>query len=434
MIKLYFKQAWNLIRQEKLFSSIYIIGTGLSITVVMVLSIVFYVKMGNIYPETNRDRLLSVKYVGEYYDKKGMSSSWLSYQLMETCFYSLESAEAVTAIYNQFGENYVQPVGSREQLPVKVKYVDTAFWTVFPFRFTDGMPFTESDMQSGIHTAVIAESLAKRLFGHTAVIGEEVSLNFRSYRICGVVKDASFVTQSTYALLWIPYSVFPDYKKGSMGRGSSLGRFQAYILAPSVKEVDKVRQEALDNIHRYAQTLENIEFDAYGQPDRQWQSILRPGNTRGFNFTGELVRYGLIFFMLLLIPAVSLSGMTDSRMERRLAEIGIRRTFGAQTNTLMNQILVENFMFTLLGGGIGLLVSYLFILLNSQWILQLGGMNTYQYANAGVDIIFTPAMLLNIPVFCIALLICFVLNLLSALIPAWRASRREIIYSLTSKS
>ena len=38
----YFKQAWNLIKQEKLFSSIYIIGTRLSITIVMVLSIVFY--------------------------------------------------------------------------------------------------------------------------------------------------------------------------------------------------------------------------------------------------------------------------------------------------------------------------------------------------------------------------------------------------------
>jgi putative ABC transport system permease protein len=41
MIKHYFKQAWNLLRQEKVFSSIYILGTGLSVTVVMALSIVF---------------------------------------------------------------------------------------------------------------------------------------------------------------------------------------------------------------------------------------------------------------------------------------------------------------------------------------------------------------------------------------------------------
>ena len=40
MYKIYLKQAW-LIRQERLFSSVYIVGTGLAISLVMVLSIVF---------------------------------------------------------------------------------------------------------------------------------------------------------------------------------------------------------------------------------------------------------------------------------------------------------------------------------------------------------------------------------------------------------
>ena len=51
MYKIYLKQAWALIRQERLFSSVYIVGTGLAISLVMVLSIVFYVKMASIYPE-----------------------------------------------------------------------------------------------------------------------------------------------------------------------------------------------------------------------------------------------------------------------------------------------------------------------------------------------------------------------------------------------
>ena len=46
MYKIYLKQAWALIRQERLFSSVYIVGTGLAISLVMVLSIVFYVKNG----------------------------------------------------------------------------------------------------------------------------------------------------------------------------------------------------------------------------------------------------------------------------------------------------------------------------------------------------------------------------------------------------
>lgn len=288
-------------------------------------------------------------------------------------------------------------------------------------------------MQSGIHTAVIAESLAKRLFGRTNVTGEYISLNFRNYRICGVVKEASYITSTTYSLLWIPYSALPDYKETS-GRKHTLGRFQAYILAPSVADVEKVRLEALENIKRFDQTVEDAEFSVMGQPDRQWQTIFRFGGTRTLNFSHELFRYGLIFFVLLLIPAVSLSGMTESRMERRLAEMGIRRAFGARTFTLMKQILFENFLFTLLGGAAGLLASYLFVILNSQWIMQLIG-NQYLFSNRnGLDVVFTPAMLLNLQVFFIALSVCFLLNLLSAIIPAWRASRRPIIVSLTSNT
>ena len=43
-IQLYIKQAWNQIRQERLYSTIYLVGTGLAISLVMVLSIVLYVK------------------------------------------------------------------------------------------------------------------------------------------------------------------------------------------------------------------------------------------------------------------------------------------------------------------------------------------------------------------------------------------------------
>ena len=46
----------------------------------------------------------------------------------------------------------------------------------------------------------------------------------------------------------------------------------------------------------------------------------------------------------------------------------------------------------------------------------------------GADVVFTPGMLMNFQVFGIALFVCFVLNLLSALIPAWRDSHRQIIY------
>jgi len=433
-LAIYFKQAWNLIKQEKLFSSIYIIGTGLSITIVMVLSIVFYLKLANIYPETNRDRLLIVKYgIEKSKDSDNMNAAALSYQTVETCFLNLKNAEAVTAIYNEWGSSdyYVQPAGSKEQVPVGVMYVDTAFWKVFPFRYVEGKSFTSADFQSGIPTAVIAESLAKRLFGTTEATGRQVSLNFRDYRVSGVVKDASFITSRVYAQLYIPYTIIPDYK-GSFGIAGALGHMNVYILASSKKAVEKVKTEAIENLAKYSQTFPNVEFSVLGQPDRQWQTILRFSSNESPDFTKSLWQYGFVFLILLLIPAISLSGMTDSRMERRLAEMGVRRAFGAPTGALIRQIIYENFVFIFLGGLAGLIFSYLFVWLGRNWIMQIG-QSFAAVPPEGVDVRLAPSMLLNFSVFGIALIVCFVLNLLSSLIPAWRASRREIIFSLNAK-
>ena len=47
-------------RQNKLFTSIYVAGTGLSIAFTMVLFIIYYVKFAPVYPEYNRDRTLVI--------------------------------------------------------------------------------------------------------------------------------------------------------------------------------------------------------------------------------------------------------------------------------------------------------------------------------------------------------------------------------------
>ena len=53
MIKLYFKQSWALIRQNKLFSSLYVLGTGLAIAMTMIMAVVYFVKIAPAHPEGN---------------------------------------------------------------------------------------------------------------------------------------------------------------------------------------------------------------------------------------------------------------------------------------------------------------------------------------------------------------------------------------------
>ena len=39
MIKVYLKQAWELLKQNKLFSMLYIVGTGLAIAMTMIMAV-----------------------------------------------------------------------------------------------------------------------------------------------------------------------------------------------------------------------------------------------------------------------------------------------------------------------------------------------------------------------------------------------------------
>ena len=57
----YFRQALAMMREEKLFSSIYILGTALAIAFTMVMAVVYYAKLADIAPEVHRSRTVYVR-------------------------------------------------------------------------------------------------------------------------------------------------------------------------------------------------------------------------------------------------------------------------------------------------------------------------------------------------------------------------------------
>lgn len=425
------KQAWALIKQERLFSTVYIVGTGLAISLVMVLSIVLYVKFAPLYPDLNRGRELVWKYgVYKKADGDGISSYALSYALLERVYEGIEEVEAV-AVYHSFDhEDFVQPADRPTQLPVAVQKINADYWRVYAFRFLEGKPFEEEAFQSGLPVAVITERLARKLFGANPAVGQEVSLHFKAYRVVGVLETASPFMGNCYADIYVPFTVDPDWNRA--GNQSGLGPYESVALVKEGASMEAVKRKVAERIAQFDRELQpEGSFEALDAPDPFWVSILRKYSNLPPEVGPELMRYGLIFMLLLLIPAVSLSGMADSRMNRRMAELGVRRAFGAPRTTLFGQILTENLLYTLLGGALGLLVSFGLVQLVRGWIFFSSPMDV---TTAEVSAMVLPTgSLLNPWVFLIALAVCFVLNLLSAMIPALRASRRPIVESLNLK-
>ena len=112
--------------------------------------------------------------------------------------------------------------------------------------------------------------------------------------------------------------------------------------------------------------------------------------------------------------------MTRSRLRYRISEIGVRRAFGAKKRNIISQIFMENFLMSLMGGIIGLGLSILFLLFMSEYFIT----NVDILSESMVRIYVAPVIwnIFDWATFFIAIGACFVLNILSATLPSWRAS------------
>lgn len=432
---LYIKQAWQLMRQERFFSAVYIISTGLAISMVMVLSISFYLKLANLYPENNRDRTLSLKMAMVKNKKGGISSAAISLPFIQTCVADIPDIEAMTITYRENLVDYLQPIGTQEQIEIAMKPVNTDFWTVYPFRFLAGKPFSKADEESAIRATVITEGIAKRLFGEAdKAIGQEIFIGFKSYQVRGVVQGASALLSSTYAQVYVPFSLYKEEMRTYFDPTQTLGYFNAMLLVKEKGKVNDVKQQVIENVRRYGQIYPDYEISLLGQPDKHWQSVFRRLVNTEPDYVQEIARYVVFYLIFLLIPAVSLSGMADSRMERRMEELGIRRSFGASRSEIFRQVIGENLLFTFLGSLVGLLLSWVIFYFTRDWITDFimneGSINALP-DNVELEIPFS--FLFNWGIMAITLGVCLILNLLSALAPAWKYARRPIVESLIIK-
>ena len=434
MWKQYVKQAWALLRQNPLFSTLYIVGTGLAIGMTMIVAEIYYVKLAPVYPEENRGRTLYLERA-KFTNGQQTWQSALSYSALQDWALHLENAEVASAEYSSWGLNenfYIQPDDRSGDFHPQIKMVDPAFFRVYAFRFLEGNPFTEADLQSGIRTAVISDDLARRLFGTTeGVVGRSFSLSYVHYRVCGVVRGGSYLTPRSYAQVYLPYSIVPDYRKSrSADLFPYFGSFQVTYLVKDAAQTRELQAEVKDVTRRL-----NLEHEGewkmilWEQPRTHALSAFQVSPSKDFSFWAQVRYFGLMLLVLLLVPALNLMGMISSRMESRLAEMGVRKSFGAGRGKLLGQVMWENLLLTLLGGLLGLIIAWLFIYVGREWVFTL--LDDYpeaipQGANAYVsgEMLFAPA------VFGCALLLCVVLNLLSALVPAWLSLRKPIVNSL----
>jgi len=361
--------------------------------------------LGPTYPETRLNRslyVLDLEIKGPEISRRGSISYYFLNKYVKTLktpeLISITSFFQKTVTYNQ-GRKY----------KIALKYTDAEFWKIMDFKFIEGKPFTDEDVKNINQVAVINEATKEKYFGEESALGKFIEADWKKYKVIGVVKDVPIIRILAYGDVWVPIS----NTKEDITSYSLDGDYQAILLARNKQDFPKIKAE-------FQKHLAQVEFmdDTYDSIKGGTDTILESTSREMFGFDDAKVH--LLFFiatglmiLFMMLPAMNLVNININRIMERYSEIGIRKSFGASSITLVGQFIVENIILTLIGGLIGLILTYIVLT-----IFNLSNIIPYAHFN------------MNFRIFGFALLITLLFGLLSGVYPAWRMSRLKPVQAL----
>ncbi|MCI5954702.1 MAG: ABC transporter permease [Lachnospiraceae bacterium] len=214
-----------------------------------------------------------------------------------------------------------------------------------------GRYFTENDYYSGNRVCVITENSAKILFGTTNVIGMTFDYTMygvtQEFTIVGIRQDnasmLSGLMMSDIINMEVPLSVISsDY-------GFYVSNNDLLIISDSAENSTQVAKDVvrlMENRHN-VRGKNAISVDNFNDYMSQMDQIL------------SYITVFVVFVaaISLLVGGIGVMNIMLVSVTERTREIGIRKSLGARTGSILLQFLSESAIITLLGGLIGIAIG-----------------------------------------------------------------------------
>lgn len=440
MIQSYFKLALKVLKRKKFFTFISLFGISFTLMILMLITSFLENELGKHSPMSDKDKMVFLEYVTirlmvpdtilkidstmlngqlQYdttmtYDKnqRSMSRSSYGFPLLDKHLRSVQGVERYT--FFAAGETY-NIFKNGQKMVFDGIYTDATYWEVFDFNFLEGAAYTPTDVENQAQYAVISDKAAKEYFGTTTgVIGQEIIVERKHFKVVGLIQKPTTNQNAVQADLFIPYTNLPNYVFSDPTE--LLGQFEAVFVAMDANGKQIIRDDLKRIGEQYLmpkpEEYNELKIDNATFNEGYADSIIDEDTPQ---ISLSYAKW-ILFFLLglfILLPTLNLININISRILERSSEIGVRKSFGADSSQILLQFVFENIILTFLGGLIGLLFALLAIyLINDSQVLP----NTLLRFNGKV--------------FFYSLFICLGFGILSGVIPAYRMSKLSIADSL----
>ncbi|VWD26469.1 MacB family efflux pump subunit [Burkholderia lata] len=237
-----------------------------------------------------------------------------------------------------------------------VSGVGDRFFQARGMRFALGVAFDEDAVRRQVQVAVIDQNTRRKLFGATRnPIGEVILVDNVPCVVIGVTADKKSAFGSVKSLnVWVPYTT---------ASGRLFG--QRYLDSITVRVRDGQPSAAAEK------SLERLMTQRHGRKDfftYNMDSVVKTVEKTGQSLTLLL---SLIAVISLVVGGIGVMNIMLVSVTERTREIGIRMAVGARQSDILQQFLVEAVLVCLLGGTIGIALSFglgaLFSMFVAQW-------------------------------------------------------------------
>lgn len=266
--------------------------------------------------------------------------------------------------------------------------------------YKEGRLFNDTEAGSGRQVVVLGFDVAAALFPARSALGETVMVNGQPFEVVGVfVKQGEFLGLFSFD----NQVVLP------------LAAFQKYFSARQdteirVKVTDKLRlaeaEEELVGVMRRVRGQLPGERDNFSVNEQAaFKAQLDPVK-QGIALAGLFIT-GLSLF----VGAIGIMNITFVSVKERTKEIGTRKALGARRRSILLQFLIEAVSICLIGGGVGLLLTYGLVL--------------------GVGAVFPSfPIVFSFSLVFVGLAVSVATGIVSGFAPAWGAARLDPVVAL----
>lgn len=216
-----------------------------------------------------------------------------------------------------------------------------------------GNYFGEQEVEEAKPVCVISDADAKRLFGTDDVVGMSLDITCydvtKSFRIAGVTTQKENGTFVSYTYEGMPVTVNIPYSAMNELVGDVDYFYSMTVQVDTSLDSQKVANEIVHLLEKNHQSAGDDYFQI-----QNFQDVMKSMN----QMLGMVTAFiSFVAGISLLVGGIGVMNIMLVSVTERTREIGIRKSLGAKTSSIMMQFLAEAAILTVIGGVIGIILG-----------------------------------------------------------------------------